>query len=105
MIGTDIIAPFRYGRSASQSNSPSSTMRRCCSRKTSAETEQASSTAIGGASAATRPNAATTCSVSVTRSWTSIDARRAPTVADTSSRMVTAVSSWMTARPRISLIV
>jgi hypothetical protein len=42
--------------------------------------------------------------VSVTRSWTKIAARRAPTVSDTSVRIVAAVSSRVTARPRISLI-
>ena len=49
--------------------------------------------------------AATTCSVSVTRSWTRIDALRAPTVSEISVRIVAAASSSVTVRPRISLMV
>jgi hypothetical protein len=51
------------------------------------------------------PSAATACNVPVTRSCTRIEARLAPTVSDTSVRIVAAVSSSVTARPRISLIV
>ena len=104
-IGTDSIAPRRYGSSAWLDVASPSTISGCSVRNTRADTLVSSSTDIGCTPSGASPSTATACSVPVTRSSRRIEPRVAPTVSDTSRRIVDAVSSSVTARPRISLIV
>src|SRR6185437_6147784 len=76
-----------------------------CSRNARADTLHSSPSAMGGTSSGGAPSTATACSVSVTPSCTRMDPRRAPTVSEISLRIVAAVSSSETVRPRISVIV
>src|SRR4029077_9126277 len=73
MIGTDSIAPRRYGASAGQSIWSPSTRSGCWVRKTRALTLHGSWTLIGDVCEASAPSAATTRRVSFVGSWTRID--------------------------------
>ncbi len=104
-IGTDSISPRRYPSSAGAAHAPGSESVGSSVCSTRPEMLDRSSTATGAMASGEMPNAAIACSVPVTRSMSRIAPHSALTVSETSVRIVDAVSSSVTARPRISLIV
>ena len=104
-IGTESISPLRTGASVSEPGRSRPAIIAWCVLKTRALMLLGSAREIGVSSLTPTPSAATGTSWLFAASCTISAPLRAPTVSESSWRMIVAASSSATVRPRISLIV